>query len=146
MRANAILLLLCSTLAACSSDVDLPVPVYVPPSMPTTEAAGKGIKQAAAEAKLTGPIEMTDLRQTDHGPGRFILCIRGVESKYSQVVTYAVFFDNNDFKGSRLPVMMDDCENQAFRPYVDAVAAAPATPPSATSPGDHHHRTHQQAS
>jgi hypothetical protein len=53
MRATA-MLLFCSTLAACSSAEDLAVPVYVPPSMPTTEAAGKGIKQAAAEAKLKG--------------------------------------------------------------------------------------------
>jgi hypothetical protein len=110
-------LLLCSTLAACSTSEDLPpMKPYVPPSMPTTEAVGKVIKQAAAEAKLTGPIEMSDLRQTDHGPGRFILCIRGVESKYSRVVTYAVFFDNNDYKGSRLPVILDDCEKQDYRP------------------------------
>jgi hypothetical protein len=146
MRAIAILLF-CSTLAACSSIEDLAPPVYVPPSMPTTEAVGKGIKQAATDAKMTGPIEMTDLRQTDHGPGRFMSCIRGVESKYSRLVTYAVFFDNNDYKGSRLPVMMDDCENQAFRPYVDSVPAAAAAPPSPTpAPADHHRRAHQQAS
>jgi hypothetical protein len=146
MRATA-MLLFCSTLAACSSVEDLAPPVYVPPAMPTSEAAGKGIKQAAAEAKLIGAIEMTDLRETDHGPGRFILCIRGVESKYSRVVTYSVFFDNNDFKGSRLPVMIDDCENQAFRPYVDAVASAQAALPNPTpAPVRHHHRTHQAPS
>ena len=85
--------------------------------MPTTEAVGKGIKQAATEAKLTGPIEMSDLRETDHGPGRFLLCIRGVESKNNRVVTYAVFFDNNDYKGLRLPVILDDCEKQSYRPF-----------------------------
>jgi hypothetical protein len=61
---------------------------------------------------------MSDLRHTDHGPGAFILCIRGVESKYKRVVTYAVFFDNNDYKGLRLPVMIDDCEKQDYRPFV----------------------------
>ena len=90
---------------------------YVPPSMPTMEAAGKGIKQAAAEAKLSEPIEMSDLHQTDHGPGRYLLCIRGVESKYKRVVTYAVFFDNNDYKGLRLPVILDDCEKPNYRPF-----------------------------
>jgi hypothetical protein len=144
MRAIAILLF-CLTSAACSSVEDLAPAVYVPPSMPTTEAAGKGIKQAATDAKITGPIEMSDLRQTDHGPGRFILCIRGVESKYSRLVTYAVFFDNNDYKGSRLPVMIDDCEHQAFRPYVDLVPAAAATLPSPTpAPVGKHHRARQQ--
>ena len=55
------------------------------------------IKKAATEEKLTGPIEMSDLRETDHGPGRFVLCIRGVDLKYRRVGTYAVFFDNNDY-------------------------------------------------
>jgi hypothetical protein len=84
--------------------------------MPTMDAAGKGIKQAATEEKLTGPIEMSDLRHTDHGPGSFVLCIRGVDEKYRRVGTYAVFFDNNDYKGSRMSVMIDDCEKQDYRP------------------------------
>jgi hypothetical protein len=43
---------------------------------------------------------MSDLPETDHGPGRFVLCIRGVDLKYRRVRTYAVFFDDNDYKGS----------------------------------------------
>src|ERR1700726_1817319 len=110
--------LACFTLAACAPAVELPpMKAYVPPSMPTTAAASEGIKKAATEEKLTGPIEMSDLRETDHGPGRFVLCIRGVESKYRRVGTYAVFFDNNDYKGSRMSVMMDDCEKQDYRPF-----------------------------
>ena len=105
----------CLTLAACSA-VESQIAPYVLPSMPTMEAAGKGIKQAAAEAKLTEPLEMSDLRQTDHGPGRYFLCIRGVESKYKRVVMYAVFFNNDDYKGLRLPVILDECEKQDYRP------------------------------
>src|ERR1035438_9829707 len=116
MRAT-IAALSCLTLAACSTAVESQVAPYVPPSMPTMEAQGRGIKQAAADAKLTEPIEMSDLRQTDHGPGRYLLCIRGVESKYKRVVTYAVFFDNDDYKGLRLPVILDDCEKQEYRPF-----------------------------
>jgi hypothetical protein len=113
-----VLLLLCSTLAACSPPVELPLmKAYVTPSMPTMDAAAKGITQAATEEKITGPIETSDLRQTDHGPGRFVLCIRAVEAKYSRPVTYAVFFDNNDYKGSRMSVMIDDCERQDYRPF-----------------------------
>ena len=84
--------------------------------MPTMAAANERIKKAATE-KLTGPIEMSDLCETDHGPGRFVLCIRGVEEKYRRVRTYAVFFDNNDDKGSRMSVMIDDCEKQTYRPF-----------------------------
>jgi hypothetical protein len=107
----------CLTLAACSTGVDPSIPPYVPPSMPTTEAAGKGIKQAAVDAHLTAPIEMSDLRKTDHGPGSFTVCIRRVESKSNRIVTYAVFFDNNDYKGLRLPLILDACEKQSYRPF-----------------------------
>jgi hypothetical protein len=89
---------------------------YTPPSVPTMEALGKGIKQAATDAKLINPIEISDLHQTDHGPGGFLLCIRGVDSKYKRVVTYAVFFDNDVYKGLRLPGILDDCEKQNYRP------------------------------
>jgi hypothetical protein len=111
------MLLLCSTLAACASPVDLQLwKGYVPPSMPTVDATGKGITQAAAEEKLTGPIEMSDLRPTDHGPGHFVVCIRGVDEKYRRVGYYAVFFDNDDYKGSRMSVMIDDCEKAGLSP------------------------------
>ena len=73
--------LVCFTIAACSPAEELSIPAYVPPSMPTVAAASEGIKKAATEEKLTGPIEMSDLRETDHGPGRFVLCIRGVDLK-----------------------------------------------------------------
>jgi hypothetical protein len=91
--------------------------LYVPPTMPITEVAGKGIKQAAGEAKLTDPIEISDFRQTDHGPGRFIASMRGLESQYHRIVTYAAFFDNNEYKGLRMPVILDDCEKQNYRPF-----------------------------
>jgi hypothetical protein len=57
-----------------------------------------------------------DLRQSDHGPGRFLECMRGAESEFSLRRTYAVFFDNEDYKGVRMSVMIDDCEKQDYRP------------------------------
>ena len=116
MRAS-VALLFYFTLAACSPGVQLPPPVYVPPSMPSTTAASAGIKQAATDAELIDPIEISELRQTDHGPGRFFLCIRGVESKSRRVRTYAVFFDNNDYKGLRSSVILDGCEKPDYRPF-----------------------------
>jgi hypothetical protein len=113
----ALAAVVCLTLAGCSTGEPAPPVVYVPPSMPTTEAVGKVIKQAAAEAHLTGPIEMSDLRPTDHGPGHFMLCIRGV-SNDSRTGTYEVFFDNNNYMGLRLPAILDACEKQDYRPFV----------------------------
>jgi hypothetical protein len=82
--------------------------------MPTTEAVGKGIKQAATDAHLMGPIEMSDLRPNEHGVGHYIVCIRGVSNDY-RTSFYAVFFDEN-YKASRLPVILDNCEKQNYRP------------------------------
>jgi hypothetical protein len=106
----------CFTLAACSAPEGLPpMPSYVPPSMPTPEAVDKGIKQAATDAHLIGPMEMSDLRPNDRGVGHFMLCIRGV-SNDSRTGTYVVFFDDNVYKALRLPVISDDCEKQTYRP------------------------------
>jgi hypothetical protein len=140
--------LLCLILAACSTPEDLPlIQPYVPPSMPSTAAVSKGIAAAASEEKITAPIEMSELRETDHGPGRFYLCIRGSDSASSAIRYYAVFFNNDDYKGVRVSVILDDCEKQVFSPYVAAIAPPPATPPSpAPAPAGHHHRTHQRAS
>jgi hypothetical protein len=79
---------------------------YVPPSMPTTQAISNVIKL---------PIEMSDLRPTDHGPGHFMLCIRGV-SNDSRTNVYEVFFDNNNCMGLRLPAILDACEKQNYYP------------------------------
>ena len=108
--------LVCLTLAACSGTDSTSVS-FVPPSMPTMEAMGKGVKKAAEEAKLKPPIEISDLRQVDHGPGRFMLCMRAMDPKSNLAVTYAVFFENEDYKGLRLPVILDACEKQSYRPF-----------------------------
>ena len=34
-----------------------------------------------------------------------------------RVGTYAVFFDNNDYKGSRISLMIGDCEKQDYRSF-----------------------------
>ena len=114
---RAFVALLCLALAACSPQVEPTfIGTYVPPSAPTLAAIREGIKKAVAEEKLTGFIEMSDLRQSDHGPGRFELCIRGTRSESSPRRTYAVFFSNDDYKGVRMSVMIDDCEKQDYRP------------------------------
>jgi hypothetical protein len=110
------LLLVVSTMAACSPNVELPPLTYVTPTTPTAAAATDGIKKAVAEEKLVSPVEVAELRETDHGPGHFISCIRGLDSTYRRLGYYAAFFDNNDYKGTRRAVLIDDCEKQEYRP------------------------------
>jgi hypothetical protein len=118
MRVTA-MLLICFTLAACASSPPVELPLWkgdVPPSAPTTTAAGIGAKQVAAEYKLTGPVEMSDIRPTDFGPGRFMMCIRGTEPTHNQVGYYAAFFDNDAYKGSRASAILEGCEKQDYHP------------------------------
>jgi hypothetical protein len=134
---------LCFALAACSHSEDLsPIKPYAPPSTPTMAAVNKGIAQAVTEEKVIGPVEMSDLRETDHGPGRFVVCIRGVEPKYKRPTTYGVFFDNDDYKGARMSVMIDDCAKQIYRPYKGAPSATPPSPAPAPAPAGRRHRKH----
>jgi hypothetical protein len=115
MRAFAVLP--CLALAACSTQVESTITApYVPPSAPTLATVREGIKKAATEEKLIGTTEMSDLRQSDRGPGRFVLCIRGTGSASGPRRTYAVFFENEDYKGVRMSIIIDDCEKQNHRP------------------------------
>jgi hypothetical protein len=114
---RALLMLPCLALSACSSALESGIiGPYVAPSAPTLAAALKGAKQAVAEEKLTGFVEISEVRGSDHGPGRFVLCLRGA-SGFSPRRTYAAFFDDDSYKGVRLAVMVDDCEKQDFRPF-----------------------------
>jgi hypothetical protein len=119
MRVTA-MLLLGFTLAACGGpSVELPLwKGYVEPSMPTAVAAQAGIKLAATEEKITGPIEVSEMHHTDFGPGSFMVCMRGTESVHNQVGYYAVFFDNDVYKGSRVSAILEGCEQQNYRPFV----------------------------
>jgi hypothetical protein len=115
MRAPVVLLF-CFMLASCGSqEVMAPPALYVPPNMPTIDGAAPGIKQAVAEEKLTGPIEVSDLHETDYGLGRFMVCIRSAGTQPPRGAYYVAFFDNT-YKGSRPALMRDNCEAQTFRP------------------------------
>jgi len=104
--------LACFVLAACSSVYNLP-----PVIAPDQEAAAKAAKKASNEEKLVGSVEVSAV-QEDHlvSPGPYILCIRGAVSGTAPLRTYAVFFKNNDDVGTRMSVIIDSCETQAFTP------------------------------
>ena len=150
-------MLLCLLLSACSSDkIDVPPVVYVPPSPPTQDAVITGLKAAASEAKLTAPLEVSTVRPTDHGPGRFFACLKGtmlpsptpkaaaddsgrepsilyqtpLSGTEPRVAYYSVFFDNDVYKGTRQSVIMEACEAQQFTPVdLSLPPAPPKSPP-----------------
>jgi hypothetical protein len=134
MRRPVILLSL--MLAACSSDPGLPTSTYapyVPPSPPTQTAIVPVVTAAAAEAKLAAPLQISAVRQTDHGPGKYFVCLREANPPPDKRQRYySVFFDNDINKGSRLSVIMDECETQAFSPLLPT--AAPTIPAANAKP------------
>ena len=110
-RALFPILLLSLMLAACSSDPSLPASTYVPPSPPTQNAIVTVATAAAAEAKLAAPLQISAVRQTDHGPGQYFICLREANPPSDKRQRYySVSFDNDTSKGSRLSVIMDECE------------------------------------
>ena len=121
-------ILLSLMLAACSSDPSLPASTYVPPSPPTQNAIVTVATAAAADAKLAAPLQISAVRQTDHGgPGQYFICLREANPPSDKRQRYyAVFFDNDTSKGSRLSVIMDECETQAFSPLPTAAPTIPA--------------------
>ena len=73
------------------------------------------VPAVAAQAKLVGVLQVSDVRQTDHGPGNYFVCLREANPPPDKRPRYyAVFFDNdtyNDtYKGDRLSVITDNCE------------------------------------
>jgi hypothetical protein len=118
-----------SLLVGCSTEI--PIPEYMPPSAPSPAKALAGARQAAEEEKLVGLIEVSDVRETDPplGPGRYVLCLRGANKDSEIRRTYAVFFDNDDYKDVRISVILDHCEKQAFTPLPPSDPAASKSSP-----------------
>jgi hypothetical protein len=105
-------MLTCLVLAACSS---YELPAASPPEPAKAIAAAK---QAAAEEKLVGAVEISAVREANLiAPGRYMLCLRGAISDTAQRRTYAVFFKGDAYLAVRMSVMIDSCETQVFTPF-----------------------------
>jgi len=109
----------------------------VRPSPPTEKAIGAAVAAIAQEAKLVTPLEISSLRPNDHGPGSFFVCVREVNPPPDKSRRYcATFLDNDVYKGSRLSVIMEQCELQTYSP-APVAAPAPSPPPPAATPAKH---------
>jgi len=110
---SAVLTLL---LAGCASSANLP-PVYHPPGPPGAKAVQEGVRKAAAEVKLTGGLETSAVRHTDHGPGSYFVCLRQRGGPSDRHPAYSVFFDDDAYKGIQSSVIFDACEAQPWVPF-----------------------------
>jgi len=143
--------------AGCSSDDLGSVSELRVPSPPTEAAVLAGVKTAASEARLTPPLEMSAVRPSDHGPGRYFVCLRGTwlpslgrsqtadtaarepslfdpppqPAASERRVIYSVFFNNDVYKDARQSVIIDACETQAFTP-IDLSPPPPPAPPKSS--------------
>ncbi|MGY4497231.1 hypothetical protein ACVWYH_001158 [Bradyrhizobium sp. GM24.11] len=103
-------------LAGCASSADLP-PAYHPSGAPSAKAVQEGVKKAAAEAKLTGGLETSAIRYSDHGPGSYFVCLRQTDPSAGRRPTYSVFFDNDDYKGIQSSVLSEACDAESLVPF-----------------------------
>lgn len=124
--------LVCLLLTACSSaEISQTLaPAYTPPSPPTQAGIMSGVKTAAAEEKLTGPLEVSAVRPNDHSLlGSYFACLRVANPSAAKRPTYSVFWDGDTYKGSRLSAIVEACETQAYTP-VDLTPPAPPPKPA----------------
>ncbi|UPK40240.1 hypothetical protein IVB18_10125 [Bradyrhizobium sp. 186] len=103
-------------MAACASTTDLP-PAYHPPQPPSAQAVKEGVKKGAAEAKLTGGLETSAVRDTNHGPGSYFVCLRQSGPSASRRPAYSVFFDDDNYKGIQSSVISEACEAEPWVPF-----------------------------
>jgi hypothetical protein len=79
--------------------------------------------------RLIGPLEISDVRQTYHGPGDYIVCLReATRTPGYSPICHSVFFDNDTYKGDRQSVIMDECELQTYRPLPSVEPVLPSAP------------------
>jgi hypothetical protein len=129
-------------LSACSS-VRTTEPTYVPPSPPTEKAIGATVATIAIEAKLVNPLEISALRPNDHGPGSYFVCVREANPPPDKSRRYySAFLDNDTYRGSRLSVIIDQCELQTYSP-APVAAPAPSPPTPDATPAKHKRRSTQ---
>ncbi|WP_453950549.1 hypothetical protein [Bradyrhizobium sp. USDA 377] len=101
-------------LAGCASNLP---PVYHPPRPPGTKAVQEGVRKGAVEVKLTGGLETSAVRHTDHGPGSYFVCLRQRGGPSDRHPAYSVFFDDDAYKGIQHSVISDACEAQPWTPF-----------------------------
>lgn len=118
-KLSAIRIALCLSplLSSCSvwTDTSAEPPLAPPTKFLTVETIQNGVVQAASDAHLADPLEVSSLRKSDTLGSEF-LCLRQA-GQLNQQPPRAVFFDDGEYKGARLSVILEDCERQTYSPF-----------------------------
>jgi hypothetical protein len=134
-------ILLCLAAAACST---LPPPEDEPP--PDEAQLKAGLAALVADSHFAKPVEVTDIiRAPVSSTQPWMVCVRSAASEEGRRLIYVGFFGKDKGKygqylRSRYAVTAENCESQAYHPYVDPSAAPPAPPPSPSPAPKKHHR------
>ncbi|KRQ96795.1 hypothetical protein CQ10_30290 [Bradyrhizobium valentinum] len=104
---------LCILLAACSSGPEHPANATV--SAPDPSKITESLKKVAAEAKLEEPhVISAPIRAHSISSVPWIICLRSGATELSKRRTLAVFYEGDKHVTTRMSVIVDRCESQAF--------------------------------
>jgi hypothetical protein len=82
-------------------------------AQPSPGAVIAAARAAARDGKLPEPLEMTDVVEAHPvSPGDWVVCVR---SSAPESAIYAVHFNADSVKETRLAVRIDPCWRQAYR-------------------------------
>src|SRR6266480_3523846 len=110
------ILLLCVSLAACSS-VTEGVPARDDVPQPDPAMILRGLKAAAADSRFAQPIELTNpIRANPNSSSPWMICLRSAQSEQTKRVTYSAFF-NDAYVSSRYSVTIDACASQRYHAF-----------------------------
>ena len=107
-------MLLCLAQAGCALSDAIP---EASPGAPDAAALARIVDQVSRESKLPPPIEVSPLRAAHPvSPAPWVFCLKS--SAPDHVRPYAVFMKNNDLVTARLGVLIDNCDNETYQPFV----------------------------
>lgn len=112
--------ILCLLVAACASEPLPPLPeALAKPTLrgpPDAAALRAGVERVVTETKLTGVIEVSELRQAHAlAPAEWIVCVRSNDPK--GLPRYAVFFREKLVIEYRIGVALDGCDRETYRRF-----------------------------
>jgi hypothetical protein len=100
-------------LAACASDPQNLASAKV--SAPDPSKVIESLRKVAAEAKLEEPLEISaPVRAHPISSIPWIICLRSGATELSRRRPLAVFYEGDRHVTTRMSVIVDRCENQAF--------------------------------
>jgi hypothetical protein len=108
-------LLLCSSLAACSSVSQNSVSENAEP--PPEQKVQEGARVAAVQSHFEQPIEVSDpIRSNLNNTPPWMVCVRSAKSEESKRITYSAFFNTAGFVSARYSAITEPCATQIYHP------------------------------